>query len=299
MSGKSVDFKLNLTLDTKDSDKQFQAVAERMKGQLKAIATETNKTKYFTGLEQTIKEVDKQLDALRDKHGDSFDGLFGQLDTATKNQFDSIFNYAKQRIDDIQKEIGSLSGRKLNLSSILNEYNKYSKSVNDLVKNDEATKISGFDKLNKSTLKEYLKDFKELIRLESSFNNNVDKRGSLEHMQAYVELMKRASAIKLAYNNGELVGVDNIREAEIFLNRIKSSHFSDIFTPINTELKDIDGRISDIISNISGSISDDIASKFSGGLGNVSGLIDNIGNAAKSAKDEVRALADSIKDVFP
>ena len=45
MSGKSVDFKLNLTLDTKDSDKQFQAVAERMKGQLKAIATETNKTK--------------------------------------------------------------------------------------------------------------------------------------------------------------------------------------------------------------------------------------------------------------
>ena len=46
-SGKSVDYKINLTFNTKDSDKQFQAVADRMKDQIRAIATETNKTKYY------------------------------------------------------------------------------------------------------------------------------------------------------------------------------------------------------------------------------------------------------------
>ena len=106
-------FTISLDIETKDVKKQIKATVDNLKVMLADLGSASDKMGYFKELVDYISQIDKAMSALREKHGDAFEGMFGGLDSELRKALENVFNVAgesmsafgglKQRLEDAIK----------------------------------------------------------------------------------------------------------------------------------------------------------------------------------------------------
>lgn len=216
-AGKKVKYSIELDFTTENAEKSVKAATSQIKDQLQSIANESNKTQYFEGLVKTIRDVDKQLTQFKTKHGQDFDSVFKGVGQGAKQEFETVFKYAKSEIDKFHEEIKDQQSELSNLQQIKKDYTKYSKSAKaakNINEDSDGSEISGFGKqgsvMNTTQVKNMYDLFDELVEKKTQFEKRGDT-SSQEYLKNYVQILQTASGLIKA-NSQALDGMTDFED---------------------------------------------------------------------------------------
>lgn len=116
-------FVIDLTLNTKDAEKQLQATARSMKDVLANMGKASDKMGYFKELVDYIKQIDTAMTALKNKDPMKFNELFDGLDGNLKQTFESLFGIASKDmsvLDDLRNKLKNLDTGKVGVAELRN-----------------------------------------------------------------------------------------------------------------------------------------------------------------------------------
>lgn len=207
-NGKKIKYSIDIDFTTGSAEKSVKAATDKIKEHLQSIAVESNKTKYFEGLIQTVRDVDEQLANLKTKHGDGFDTIYEGVGKSAKQEFELVTEYARSEINKFYEEIKGQQSEITRLQNVQNDYSKYSKSAQQAI-NDKNISVFG-QTMKSSQVREMYNAFDGLLDKKAQFEKTGDT-SSVEYLENYVNILKTASGLikadQLATDGGE-VGVD-------------------------------------------------------------------------------------------
>lgn len=190
--GAKTRYSIELDFTTDKAEQSVRAATDKIKERLNSIATEVNKTKYFEGLISDIRDVDEQLTQLKEKHGTDFESIYQGIGKGTRQEFESVFAYARSETEKFYAEVKAKQVELSGLQQIQKDYKKYSKSAVQAM-NDE--NISGFGKsMDVSQVQDMYSSFDKLLEKKAEFEK-VGDTASKEYLENYVQILKTASGL--------------------------------------------------------------------------------------------------------
>ena len=114
-------FVVDLTLNTKDAEKQLKATAQNMKAVMANMGKASDKMGYFKELVDYIKQIDTAMTALKNKDSVKFNDLFGGLDGNLKQTFESLFGVVSKDmsvLDDLRNKLNNLDVNKAGVTEL-------------------------------------------------------------------------------------------------------------------------------------------------------------------------------------
>lgn len=114
-------FVVDLTLNTKDAEKQLKATAQNMKAVMANMGKASDKMGYFKELVDYIKQIDTAMTALKNKDSVKFNDLFSGLDGNLKQTFESLFGVVSKdmsALDDLRNKLNNLDANKVSVTEL-------------------------------------------------------------------------------------------------------------------------------------------------------------------------------------
>ena len=125
-------FVVDLTLNTKDAEKQLKTTANNMKTILADMGKASDKMGYFKELVDYIKQIDTALTALKNKDANLFKDMFDGLDTNLKQVLESLFDTAGKDISGIDVIKDKISALASNSKAGVKDFQNVAKEINQL-----------------------------------------------------------------------------------------------------------------------------------------------------------------------
>lgn len=96
-------FVVSLEIDSKSAEQQIKASAKNISAILENMNKSGDSMTYFKELVGYISQLDAEMNAFKKKHGvDTFNKMFGGLDTTLTNQMQNLFGATKQQLTEIE-----------------------------------------------------------------------------------------------------------------------------------------------------------------------------------------------------
>lgn len=154
---------LGMKIDKKQTEKDLRAIAGDMGEIFAKIARESDKLGVFKELADYLRQIDEQLSAFKQKHGDELFGkMFGGLDGNLQKELEKIFGVAKGQMTQLEQLREKIFNAKTNgiSENELKELEKTTKELYKAIGLESEAKLSGRGKTET-----------RLANLEKSLNN--------------------------------------------------------------------------------------------------------------------------------
>ena len=249
--GTKTRYSIELDFTTDKAEQSVRAATDKIKERLNSIATETNKTKYFEGLIEDIRDVDAQLTQLKEKHGKDFESIYQGIGEGARQEFELVFAYARSETEKFYAEVKERQAKLSGLQQIQKDYKKYSKSATQAV---NGKNITGFGRnIDGNLVREAYDSFDQLLAKKSEFEK-VGDTSSMAYLENYVQILKNASALikadRESYEDATDFGID-IEKLSTMAEKAKS-----ILSGFNID--DIGTQVQNTITSIVTSIQEQI-----------------------------------------
>ena len=97
-------FTVSLDIDTKDLEKQVKGTVGNIKTILSDIGKASDKMTYFKELVDYLGQIDSELAAFKQKHGDGFfNQMFGGLDENLRKEMEEVFGTAREQMSQLEQ----------------------------------------------------------------------------------------------------------------------------------------------------------------------------------------------------
>lgn len=270
--GTQARYSIELDFTTGKAEQSVKAATDKIKERLNSIATEANKTKYFEGLIGDIHDVDAQLTQLKEKHGKDFESIYQGIGEGVRQEFESIFAYARSETEKFYAEINAKQAEFSGLQQIQKDYKKYSKSATQAM---SGAYVTGFGKsMDATQVQNMYNSFDKLLAKKAEFEK-VGNTSSKEYLENYVQILKTASGLIKAdaevANDDKDFGIDvealyNMAEkAKSILNSLDISGFASKITDATNSVK---ANLQEQMKSFAEAMPDRIKNAFSGVGGN-------------------------------
>lgn len=104
MANKNRRFVVDLEIDSSTAEKQIKTTAKNFKTILADLGNASDKMTYFKELADYISQIDRQLDAFRNTHGEGmFNKIFGGLDEGLQREMQNLFGTAKDELAALEE----------------------------------------------------------------------------------------------------------------------------------------------------------------------------------------------------
>lgn len=129
--GVNTQFTVGLNVTAEVAESQVRAAVSKLNKMLANIDTDAAKMEYFEDLVGYIGQLDRVLTVLRSGNSDTFERVFGGLDSSLRAEFESIFGIAKEKVQELNQLRLDMDITKIDGSN-LETLEKWEKSIQSI-----------------------------------------------------------------------------------------------------------------------------------------------------------------------